>query len=239
MEKREELEALRTRICDLEVELDEAVVKKGKAVLLHQQCLAAIRRAQEALLEAEIREIEAQSDLQGLKDRNAAIMQRLENEARNVAELEAAKRQAKQEGIQARDKLLKECVDLENRKDHLVELAGDKSPEEIEDEVRAEEAKLELIHAANPNALRDFEKRARDIEKLRQRLETAQNKNDQVVRQMTRLRENWEPKLEELVSKINDAFSYNFEQINCAGEVRIHKDEDFEQWALEIMVKFR
>ncbi|KAL2758587.1 hypothetical protein ACRALDRAFT_1040546 [Sodiomyces alcalophilus JCM 7366] len=237
--KKGELEALRTTICDLEVELDDAIVKKGKAILRHQKSLAGIRGAQEALLEAQIREIEAKSDLGGLKDRNAAIMQRLENESRNVAKLDAAKRQAKQEGVRARDKLLKECVNLETRKDHLVELAGDKSPEEIEDEIRAEDAKLELIHAANPNVLRDFEKRARDIEKLRQRLETAQNKDDQVMRQITRLREKWEPKLEELVSRINDAFSYNFEQINCAGEVRIHKDEDFDQWALEIMVKFR
>ncbi|ROT37534.1 P-loop containing nucleoside triphosphate hydrolase protein [Sodiomyces alkalinus F11] len=237
--KKEELESLRATIHELEAQLDDAAVKKGKAILRHQRGLAGIRRAQETLLEAQIREIEAKSDLEGLKDRNAAIVQRLENEEKNVAELRAAKRQAKDEGVRARDKLLRECVDLENRKDHLVGLAGDKSPEEIEDEIRAEDAKLELIHAANPNVLRDFEKRARDIEKLRQRLEAAQNKNDQVVRQITRLREKWEPRLEELVSRINDAFSYNFEQINCAGEVRIHKDEDFELWALEIMVKFR
>jgi hypothetical protein len=45
--------------------------------------------------------------------------------------------------------------------------------------------------------------------------------------------------VDQLISQINDAFSYNFEQISCAGEVGVHKDEDFEKWAIEIKVKFR
>lgn len=237
--KRSELETIRKAVCDLDVNLDEAVVRRSEAALQHQQSLARIRQAQEALLEAQIREIEAKSDFEGLRDRNASIVQRLEREAKTIADLDTAKQRAKQEGVDARERLMRECENLEERRDHLIDLASEKTPDEIQDEIRAEDAKLELIHAANPNVLRDFEKRASEIARLQQRLEALQGKGDDRMRQITKLRSKWEPKLEELVSKINDAFSYNFEQINCAGEVRIHKDEDFDLWALDIMVKFR
>ena len=53
------------------------------------------------------------------------------------------------------------------------------------------------------------------------------------------IRDVWEPKLDQLISEINDAFSYNFQQINCAGEVGVNKDVDFDKWAIEIKVRFR
>ena len=42
-----------------------------------------------------------------------------------------------------------------------------------------------------------------------------------------------------LVGEISEAFAENFSKIQCAGEVGIYKDEDFEHWAIQIKVKFR
>ena len=53
------------------------------------------------------------------------------------------------------------------------------------------------------------------------------------------VKEQWEPQLDELISHISDAFADNFSKIQCAGEVGVHKDEDFELWAIQIKVKFR
>ena len=50
----------------------------------------------------------------------------------------------------------------------------------------------------------------------------------------------WEPQLDELIAKISEAFADNFSKIQCAGEVVVYKDEeDFDQWAIQIKVKFR
>jgi chromosome segregation ATPase len=135
---------------------------------------------------------------------------------------------------------IRELVDSDQEKHNLfAQLAKDKTPREVELEVAAEEAKLELIHAANPNVIREFERRAEEIMRLQRKMEGANGKLDELNSQLAQIMGKWEPKLEELVSQINDAFAYNFEQISCAGEVRVHKEEDFSQWALDIMVKFR
>ena len=109
----------------------------------------------------------------------------------------------------------------------------------LERDVSAEEAKLELIHAANPNVIRDYERRAGEIARLTRKKEGSSAKLQALAKGVDEIMAKFEPCLDELVSRINDAFAYNFEQINCAGEVRVHKDEDFDQWALDIMVRFR
>ena len=88
--------------------------------------------------------------------------------------------------------------------------------------------------------MRQFEARANQIETLKRQIEDMTAKRDSLGRQIKTLMEKFEPRLDDLISRINDAFSDNFEKISCAGEVGIHKDEDdFEQWAIKILVKFR
>jgi len=52
-------------------------------------------------------------------------------------------------------------------------------------------------------------------------------------------KDNWKPALEKLVGSIGAKFSAAFDRIGCAGEVRISEHEDFEKWAIDILVKFR
>lgn len=238
-QKRAEVDEAKEAALKLGFDLDKATLAKARATLQHHAAITAIRAAQEALLEAQIREIEAKSDVQGLKARNNELVQMLEDEKRNIAALGEESQSARRRAEAAQAKVIEVFAQDETRKELLEELAKDKVVDDIDNEIAAEAGKLELIHVANPGALREFEKRAREIEKLRSKMESSTTKLDNLSRQITRIREKWEPKLDELVSKINDAFSYNFEQINCAGEIRVHKDEDFDLWALDIMVRFR
>ncbi|KAK4063113.1 hypothetical protein Trihar35433_8908 [Trichoderma harzianum] len=229
----------RERIIDLGFEWDKAVVERAKLVLRHQEALGDVAKAHDELIEAKIRLIEAKSDIEGLKSRNSSIMQRLEEERLVV-------QQATEEATQARDLgrgLLDKVRDLINenpdKKDLYSSLAENRSPADIEMDISAEQANLELIHAANPNVIREFERREQEIAKLQKKMGTLSGKLADLTGQLDDLMGKWEPKLDALVSKINDAFAYNFEQISCAGEVRVHKNEDFDQWALDIMVRFR
>lgn len=165
------------------------------------------------------------------------------------AKVEELSRQVEQVKTQARSaqEAIKELlairgsdgeIDVE-RRDFLIELAADKSVETITEDIETENAKLDLIHAADPGLLRVFERRAQEIERLEAGSANKRAELEQLNDQIQELREVWEPALDEIIRRINDAFSYNFEQINCAGEVGVHKDEDFDKWAIEVKVKFR
>ncbi|RCI17475.1 hypothetical protein L249_2929 [Ophiocordyceps polyrhachis-furcata BCC 54312] len=226
-------------MADIMYEWDKATVKRAQLVTKHSELLGKMRGAHHASLEAKVRLIEARSDVAGLKRLNAGLMERLEAERQKVQTAAEEAATTKREG----QELQLEVSNVVNRdgakKELLTQLAEGKTPSDLEMDISAEEAKLDVIHAANPNVMREFERRAQEISRVRERMEASQERLAGLDQRLAELMNKWEPKLDELVSKINDAFAYNFEQISCAGEVRVHKDENFDLWALDIMVKFR
>jgi chromosome segregation ATPase len=206
--------------------------------LRHKDAVLAIRTAHEALLDVQIRIIEAKSDVQALKDKNADITQQLDEKKAELRQVEQSLEGLRNEAGQAL-RAAEEVMANAEVKEHLEDLARDKTVEFLDGEIGAERSKLDVIQASNPNALAEFERRAAEIERLQRKKAQQESELGELDEQIADLRERWEPRLDELVGKINGAFSYNFEQINCAGEVGVHKDEDFDKWAIEIKVKFR
>ncbi|KAM0260619.1 hypothetical protein ACHAQJ_002681 [Trichoderma viride] len=229
----------RERIVELGFEWDKAVVERAKLVLRHQETLNQIGKAHTALIEAKIRHIEAKSDIEGLKARNSTIMEKLEQERLIVQQATEEAAQARELGRGLSEKVRQVIDENPEKKDLYSSLAENRMATDIEMDISAEQANLELIHAANPNVIREFEKREQEIAKLMKKMDASGGKLAALTEQLDELMGKWEPKLDALVSKVNDAFAYNFEQISCAGEVRVDKNEDFDQWALDIMVKFR
>lgn len=45
----------------------------------------------------------------------------------------------------------------------------------------------------------------------------------------------WLPEIILMVNTINSSFANNFKEIGCAGEVRLHQEEDFEKFAVQIL----
>lgn len=229
----------RQSLHELQYEWDGATVERARLVLQYKEAVDKIRDAYETCQEASIRLIEARSDVQGLKDHNSSIVERLDQERSNVREAIGEVSRTREAGKRLGEEVRVLIEGDDDRRELLSSLCEGKLPDEIEREIDGELASLELIHAANPNVLREFEKRAQEISRLQRKVEGLKEKLGGLNNQLDDILGRWELKLEELVSKINDAFAYNFEQIGCAGEVRIRKDEDFEQWALDIMVRFR
>ncbi|KAH6605625.1 structural maintenance of chromosomes 5 [Trichoderma cornu-damae] len=229
----------RERIVELGFEWDKAAVERAKLVLRHQEALGRLGKAHNDLTEAKMRCIEAKSDIEGLKARNSSIMEKLEQEKLAVQQAAEEATQARESGRRLSDKVREVISENPEKRDVYSSLAENRTAAEIEMDISAEQANLELIHAANPNVIREFERRGQEIAKLVKKMDAANGKLAALTEQLDELMGKWEPRLDALVSKINDAFAYNFEQISCAGEVRVHKSEDFDQWALDIMVKFR
>ena len=222
---------------DLRAQSDQLVVEKARLVVQHKERLTQMRDAYHALLEAQTRHIEAASDVKGLETQNEDIQRRLQEERDGVARAKAEIEQLRNQAREAQEQL--EEIIADDRLEYLTELSRDRTAEDIDGDIEAKNASLEVMHRVDPQVLRQFEKRARDIEQLTRHREELARKAEHLGSQIEELMRVWEPGVDDVVGRINEAFSHNFEQISCAGEVGIHKDEDFEQWAIEIKVKFR
>lgn len=194
-----------------------------------------------SLHEAEIMLIEASSDVGILVQRNSSVKELLQNKQREVDEINREKLAAAADA----QRLLQDCRNLMTTADEITTaffqtLPEGQSSEELEIEIESERARLELMHEGNGGVIREFEQRQKQIDSLKAKLEEINHSLGEFDEKIKELRDKWEPELDQLVGKISDSFSFNMQQISCAGEVAVFKDEDdFDQWAIQIRVKFR
>ncbi|KAH0842176.1 hypothetical protein AYO21_00199 [Fonsecaea monophora] len=262
----EALTGVRARLNELSDRHDAALLDKTEAVLDFVDASRDIKSKTARLLEAEIFHLEATSDFEVLKTHNDHILRSIEEKEaeRNTAEqffneerkrakdirdvafkLRAESEKAAEEG----DSSLIELMD------HIVQTV--QTEENLDAEIDAEKAKLELTEGGNAGIIAEFEERAKTIERLQSKVQEGDRRREEFRHAIGTIRAKWEPRLEEVVSKINDAFSDSFARIGCAGQVTVHKASsenpadcteenggienglDFANWAIHISVKFR
>lgn len=205
-----------------------------------QDAVENLREQHHSLHEAEIMLIEASSDLSLLVERNSSVNDMLEAKR---ADMQTIIRETEAVSTEAR-RLLQICTKLMETDDPSLHNFFSTMPEgqtieELELEIESERNKLELLHEGNGGVIREFEERQKKIDALKVNLEDIRHGLAELDEKIQEIRGQWEPELDGLVKKISDSFSFNMKQINCAGEVGVFKDEDFDQWAIQIRVKFR
>ncbi|KAI0920810.1 hypothetical protein AcW1_005022 [Taiwanofungus camphoratus] len=154
---------------------------------------------------------------------------------------EIAKADSKSKLQISKDKL--DSVDDEIR-DQFKEMeesgeANKKTAEEIQAELDAKREQLEMNMHTNAGVVEQYNKRKAEIGILTATMEEREKKVGKVERAIKAARDNWQPALEELVSSIGKRFSAAFDRLGCAGEIRISEHEDYDKWAIDILVKFR
>ncbi|KAI4680529.1 hypothetical protein J4E81_010210 [Alternaria sp. BMP 2799] len=227
----------------------KAIKTDARATLLHvanltleyAKVVTQMRAFHESLVEAEIRLIEVKSELRGLIKENSAILDRQKaqehkiNERTNHERVLRAKYRELQEATQSDIYSLSE-----EERQIVMEYKELPTLEALELEVQSVNARLEMMAEGNPGAIRAYQKRAGDIEKTRENLEQYAASLEEIKENITEIRQQWEPQLDVLIQRISGAFAHNFEQIGCAGEVQVNKDEDdFDNWSVQISVRFR
>ncbi|POS87700.1 hypothetical protein EPUL_000457, partial [Erysiphe pulchra] len=220
---------------------DNVAIQRAINAVAYNEHISKIRVAHEELFEAQIRFIEAESDVTNLADINRSIVRQRDEELQKVRDIDEEAKKIKAIASRALATCKTILADPENEP-HTEQLAHqDESTtvETLEMEIAAEESKLEFLVTDNPNAIEQFEARQEKVQNLNSLIEENDKKLQKVRQKITKVRCEWEPTLDSLIQTISNAFSYNFEQIGCAGEVSIHKDDDFENWAIQIKVKFR
>jgi structural maintenance of chromosomes protein 5 len=211
-------------------------------MLIHpKNCVGALRKQNDQQHEAELWLIEASSEVETLQEHS-----------KDVRILIAARKQAVQELNQDSARLLQVCKKLKTEFLRLqdtfsneeqaiaAEVCANSTIEELDGEMTTIKQRMELVTGGSPLIVQLFEKRATEIEQLTEKINQIEGDMEGLDGEIRSTREKWEPELDKLVKEISDAFSHNFDQIGCAGQVGItKKEDDFGQWAIEIQVKFR
>jgi chromosome segregation ATPase len=192
-------------------------------------------------VEAEIRFIEAESELNALREENSAMLQEQETKEAEIRQFELRKQTLRDEYTKLASATQKEILGLtEEEREIIKEYNKLPSLDALEQEVQAVTARLDMMAEGNPGAIRAYEKREEDIARTREKLEQYTGSLEETKEQIIEIRQQWEPKLDALIRKISDAFAHNFTKIGCAGEVEVYKDEeDFDNWSIQISVRFR
>ncbi|EER43871.1 conserved hypothetical protein [Histoplasma capsulatum var. duboisii H88] len=227
----------------------------------------------EDLALAEVNLLEAVSDLDTLQERNSEVNQMLESKKAEVEDAIKGCSKLKERVDKCRHDF-KEFADYVSADPdmqtgeirELVEAIKSYTIDQLEADIDSERAALELAGEGNSNVIKEFELRQERIDKLKEHLTEFQQNLNELDEAIAEVRGQWEPRLENLVKRISDAFADSFSRIGCAGQVSIDKAEDvtpehenfalsatqtdngnggtnrtndFDQWSIRIQVRFR
>lgn len=220
----------------------EQALKRGQKALDYSRAVDALRQSHVDSVEADVWAIEAGSEVDSLISHNQEVETQIKTLERDVQQRRTVHQNLQQQVTQ----LQRQKREAERQATHEeLEImheweASESTLDDLEAEITATSGRIELLHEGNPHAIQNFEKRQRDIDRLTERIANHEADMETWNEQINTIRAQWEPRLDELIKKISEAFTHNFRQIGCLGQVSVYKDEeDFAQWAVHVEVKFR
>ncbi|EEC68394.1 hypothetical protein OsI_36551 [Oryza sativa Indica Group] len=112
--------------------------------------------------------------------------------------------------------------------------------EELDCAIQDTESEANSMFFLNQNVLLEYQNRKHEIESISEKLEHDKEECQRCYSDIETTKGKWFPTLRTLVSKINNTFSRNFQEMAVAGEVSLDEHGlDFEQYGILIKVKFR
>lgn len=191
-------------------------------------------------MEAQIRLIEATSETKALTKENENILRQQQMKQTEIQQLDERYNTLRQELRRLIESTQQSLDTLTTEEREVVSSYKDLSTvEELELEIQSVSARLGMMAEGNAGVIKAYEKREDEIQAVQTTLQGFAVDLVEKKERITEIRSRWEPELDTLIAKISDAFAYNFQQIGCVGEVNVHKDEDFDNWSAQIVVRFR
>ncbi|KAL4883907.1 hypothetical protein BJY04DRAFT_226228 [Aspergillus karnatakaensis] len=249
----ESFEKIRANVTEIRSKQEQLSIEKAEAVIKYSDAVEALYALQAEVVTLNLWKIEGLSDVETLKLRTSEHTERLEakkNELQvkveEVRELADENRRVLPEAKKIA-KSFKDDVPL----GELAQEVHNHTPDQLEAEIDSEKARLELTHGGSDHMIQEFEARERQIERLREKLSDFEQKQADFNYAISEVRGKWEPKLDAIIKSVSDAFSDSFARIGCAGQVSLDKageepgpdgqpsGNDFDQWSVQVHVKFR
>ncbi|KAK9169853.1 hypothetical protein Syun_001993 [Stephania yunnanensis] len=112
--------------------------------------------------------------------------------------------------------------------------------EDLEAAIQDNISQANSIFFLNHNVLEEYESRRKKIESISSKLEEDEEELKSCLTEIDTLKENWLSTLRNLVTRINNTFSRNFQEMAVAGEVLLDEHGvDFDKYGILVRVKFR
>ncbi|KAF9884458.1 Structural maintenance of chromosomes protein 5 [Aspergillus nanangensis] len=246
-------EEMKERVLDFRYQQSQVSIQKAEATIEYANSVENLRALHEEFTKGSFRHVEGLSDLETLKARNIEHQERLDSKTRQLKEVirevksmsELVKKMMKDA-----DKVVQASANQPDLRE-LIQTLVDYTVDQLEADIDSEKARLELTQGGSKHLIKEFEDRERQIQKLQSKSAEFQTKLADFSHAINEVRGKWEPKLDSLVESISEAFSDSFARIGCAGQVSLDKAEDepgpdgqsggsdFDQWSIQIHVKFR
>ncbi|KAL2845000.1 hypothetical protein BJY01DRAFT_214594 [Aspergillus pseudoustus] len=244
---------MRTRVIAIRNKQDQLSLNKAEITIQYADAVETLRTLQEEVIRLNIWKIEGISDVETLKAHTTEHRERLaakEGEmTQKVVEVREMTQSLKkiQKPASKAAKRIQEEPDLKE----VSEQISGHTVEQFEADIDSEKARLELTHGGSSNVIEEFEERERQIERLRGKLLEFEKTLEDYNHAINEIRGKWEPKLDGIIQSVSDAFSDSFARIGCAGQVSLDKageepgpdgqpsGNDFDQWSIQVHVKFR
>ncbi|SMR52588.1 unnamed protein product [Zymoseptoria tritici ST99CH_1E4] len=236
---RESLTHLSARVLKIKEAQDKLSQDIGQQCLDYANAVLGLRDLNFKLFEAEIMRIEAKSDHEQLKAQQADEERLLKERTKEMDEVVEKTAQLLQQVRDDAEKCKRIGETFTPAETDVQREVAEWESQRLETEIVAVQAQLDLLHGGNENIIREYEQRAKNIDAKRAKLDEVEASLNELTSEITKVRDLWEPQLDHLIAQISDAFAENFAGIQCAGEVGVFKDDDFENWAIQIKVKFR
>ncbi|CAN6206875.1 unnamed protein product [Urochloa humidicola] len=112
--------------------------------------------------------------------------------------------------------------------------------EELEAAIQDTESEANSMLFLNQNILQEYQSRQHEIESISNKLKDDKDEYERCCSEIETVKGKWLPTLQTLVSRINNTFSRNFQEMAVAGEVSLDEHGlDFDHYGILIKVKFR
>ncbi|KAJ5325836.1 uncharacterized protein N7506_008938 [Penicillium brevicompactum] len=234
-------------------EQDDLAIQKAEATVEYADAVELFRQAYEELMKIQVQFLEANSDLQTLRQRNVETTRILDEKREHLMKFTATLRELKLQTRNERQealRIIEEVNGLPGGPEIMNEI-NDHDIARLEADIESQVARLQFTHGGSDHMVKEFEAREKTIDKLRTKLADFEAKLVELSAAITEIRNVWEPRLEALIGKISDAFSDSFRRIGCAGQVTLGKAEsepgpngepgvsEFAEWSIVIHVAFR
>jgi len=121
----------------------------------------------------------------------------------------------------------------EDLKKEFVEMPD--TVEELEAAIQDTESEANSMLFLNQNVLQEYQNRQREIESISNKLNDDKDQYETCCSEIESVKGKWLPTLRTFVSKINDTFSRNFQEMAVAGEVSLDEHGlDFDHYGILI-----
>lgn len=231
---------MRQRLHAIADKQDQLIHERAQAAVDYAASIVALQTAHSSLYEAEITLIEAKSDLAHLIEKNTSVKDLLQAKQAEVDGFTAETQRLHDAAREIFDKMKRIMADADDELHAFIQgLSQEQTSEELEAEIGSEKARLDMTHDGSDRVIKEFEQREQKIQQLKERLDEVKGELEEAEERISGVRELWEPELDRLVALISQSFGENMKEIGCAGEVSVAKEEDFEDWSIKILVKFR